>query len=99
MDNHEHDVLKGILNSFSGFIDTNEPHEVTFPATKETFPAQVLVITKERKEKRSPSPFITTSMQYPLSEVQRVIGSKKFSVELIVPSLATGMPTLIISEE
>jgi hypothetical protein len=81
--------------------NVGEPIEITIPARKETFTAQVLVTTKERTEKQYYNPFICSgsAMDLPMAESRRVIGAGKFSVELVCPPLiGAGNPTLIIQE-
>ncbi len=80
-------------------IHNNEPHEVTIPACKETFNAQVLVMAKERKEMHHSMHSVTMSMPYPLSETRRILASGKFHAELVMSSNPTDSPTLIIYED
>jgi len=83
------------MSEYVKVIHNNEAHEVTVPARKETFDAQVLVMAKERKEMQYP---MMMSMPYPLNEICRVLASGKFRVELVASSIANGKPTLIIEE-
>jgi len=80
-------------------IPNNEMHEVTIPASKESFSAQVLVMAKERKEMHHPMHVLTMAAQYPLSETRRVLARGKFHAELVVSPNPTDSPTLIIYED
>jgi hypothetical protein len=79
--------------------DYTKATEVTIPATKETFECQVVVITQPRKEMRFPYHGLSMSYHNILDESRRVIASRTFTVELIMPPMMPGKPTLIITEE
>ena len=71
------------------------PREIDVPATHETFEAQILVTTLARKEMRDPLAMTLYSQSH---EAQRVIASGKYCLELVMPSMLQGKPTLMITE-
>ncbi len=77
------------------------PQEVTVPATKETFEAQVVVITQPRKrmEYQYNGMAVISGYQGLLDESRRVISAGKFKVELVMPPMMPGKPALIITED
>lgn len=79
-------------------IPDNEPREVEVPAQRETFEAQVLVITKPYKKMVYPL-VMDASTFYPLQHTYRVIDAGRYKIELVPSQMANGKPTLIIYEE
>lgn len=78
-------------------LDTNEPKEVEVPSQRETFEAQVLVISKPYKKMEYP--YAIDAMGYdPMRNTRRTL-SGKYRLELVMSSIANGKPTLIIHEE
>jgi len=75
----------------------NDGKEVTVPEQKETFEAQVLVISQPYK--KTVYPHMISNDYYPLSATRRVLETKHYSVELIMPVFPGGKPTLIIRED
>lgn len=72
------------------------PREEEIPEKRETFEAQVLVITKARKEMVYP----TLMLQWqPFVETTRVLRSGKYHAEFVQSDIANGKPTLIIYED
>lgn len=79
------------------FPISNEPHEIEVPAQRETFEAQVLVMTKPYK--RLEYPISAFSYTIPFEQTGRVIESGNYKLELVMSHVANGKPTLIIYEE
>lgn len=73
--------------------------DVEVPSMRETFEAQVLIVTAKRVERRYVSPYVMTNGTFPMSEAARVLQSGKFHVELVPSQLVHGKPTLIITED
>lgn len=74
--------------------------EIEVPAQRETFEAQVLVVTKAYKKQTIRSPIaIDGSLYVPLSHALRVIQGGKYHLELVPSATAYGKPTLILYEE
>ena len=72
------------------------PYEVNIPASCETAQVQILTMTRPHKEMHYP---MTATLTVPLQETRRVIDSGKYRLELVMPSVLPGTPTLIIYEE
>lgn len=79
---------------------TIQKQKIEIPAKRELFDAQVLVMTLARTEMFSPYELtLPLDNYYPLPETQRVLVSKHFHAELILPAITNGKPMLIIYED
>ena len=74
--------------------------EVEVPAQRETFEAQVLVMTRSYKTMEYPGLSVKgMTMPFPMEQTRRVLQAGKYHVELVLSSSVNGKPMLIIYEE